>query len=105
MVGGPGQYDYITMGGMFTILKVREDLPADGSEPDWYKSPAGTLADVAPVEELRRDGIAFEAATAEAEARIRVRNGQPLEVCGPTTLVPATNSTLQPNVRVKTAMQ
>jgi hypothetical protein len=105
MVGGPGQYDYITMGGMFTILKVRDELPADGSDPGWYKSPPGTLADVAPEEELRRDGIAFEAATAQAEARIRARSGQPLELCGPTTLVAANGSPLQPTVRVKTAMQ
>jgi FtsP/CotA-like multicopper oxidase with cupredoxin domain len=57
MVGGPGQYDYITMGGMFTILKVREELPADGSDPGWYKSPPGTLAEVAPADDLKRDGI------------------------------------------------
>lgn len=23
MLGGPGKYDYITMGGMFTVLKAR----------------------------------------------------------------------------------
>ncbi|MBN9688629.1 MAG: copper oxidase [Verrucomicrobia bacterium] len=57
MVGAPGQYDYITMGGMFTILKVREELPADGSDPGWYQSPPGTLASLAPVEDLKRDGI------------------------------------------------
>ncbi|MEO6035748.1 MAG: copper oxidase [Verrucomicrobiota bacterium] len=57
MVGGKGQYDYITMGGMFTIVKVRVELPADGSDPGWYESPAGTLADVAPEEDLKRDGI------------------------------------------------
>ena len=57
MVGGAGQYDYITMGGMFTMLKVRETLPADGSDPGWYKSPPGTLADVAPEADLKRDGI------------------------------------------------
>jgi hypothetical protein len=57
MVGAPGQYDYITMGGMFTILKVREELPADGSDPDWYKAPPGTLAELAPEEDLQRDGI------------------------------------------------
>ena len=57
MVGGPGQHDYITMGGMFTILKVREQLPADGSDPGWYKSPPGTLADLAPEADLQRDGI------------------------------------------------
>ncbi len=57
MVGGPGQHDYITMGGMFNIFKVREELPADGSDPGWYKSPPGTLAEVAPAEDLKRDGI------------------------------------------------
>jgi hypothetical protein len=57
MVGAPGQHDYITMGGMFTILKVREELPADGSDPGWYKSPPGTLAEVAPADDLKRDGI------------------------------------------------
>ncbi|HEX7632650.1 MAG TPA: hypothetical protein VF388_10985, partial [Lacunisphaera sp.] len=105
MVGGPGQYDYITMGGMFTILKVREELPADGTEPGWYESPPGTRADVAPEEELRRDGIAFAAATAHAEARERARGGPALEICDPTTLVAATGSPLQPTVRVKTAMR
>jgi len=57
MVGAQGQHDYITMGGMFTIVKVREDLPADGSDPGWYKSPPGTLAEVAPESDLKRDGI------------------------------------------------
>lgn len=57
MVGAQGQHDYITMGGMFTIVKVRENLPADGSDPGWYKSPPGTLAELAPEEELKRDGI------------------------------------------------
>jgi hypothetical protein len=26
MVGAPGPFDYITMGGMFTVLKVRDGL-------------------------------------------------------------------------------
>ena len=52
-----GSVDYITMGGMFTILKVREVLPADGSDPGWYESPPGTLAELAPEEDLKRDGI------------------------------------------------
>jgi manganese oxidase len=57
MIGARGQHDYITMGGMFTILKVRNELPTDGSDPGWYKSPPGTLAEVAPDEDLKRDGI------------------------------------------------
>ena len=57
MAGGPGQYDYITMGGMFTLVKVRQELPADGSDPGWYKPPPGTRAEVAPEADLKRDGI------------------------------------------------
>lgn len=57
MIGGPGKYDYITMGGMFTMIKVRETLPADGSDPGWYECPPGTLATNATADELRRDGI------------------------------------------------
>jgi hypothetical protein len=57
MVGGKGKHDIITMGGMFTILKVRDQLPADGSDPGWYDPPPGTLADVATAADLARDGI------------------------------------------------
>ncbi|PWE18049.1 copper oxidase [Marinicauda salina] len=57
MVGARGPHDYITMGGMFTILKVRERLPAGGGDPGWYEAPAGTQARPATSEELRRDGI------------------------------------------------
>jgi FtsP/CotA-like multicopper oxidase with cupredoxin domain len=56
MVGGKGPHDYITMGGMFTILKVRENL-AGYDDPGWYKAPAGTRADLASDDDLRRDGI------------------------------------------------
>ncbi len=70
MVGGQGQYDYITMGGMFTILKVRSDLPADGSEPGWYKSPPGTLAEIAPAEDLKRDGIELPKDLPKTTARL-----------------------------------
>jgi len=57
MVGGPGKYDYITMGGMFTMIKVRDTLPADGSDPGWYDCPPGTLATLAVASDLKRDGI------------------------------------------------
>jgi FtsP/CotA-like multicopper oxidase with cupredoxin domain len=56
MVGGEGPHDYITMGGMFTILKVREDLP-NYEDPGWYEPPHGTLASLAPRDVLRRHGI------------------------------------------------
>lgn len=70
MAGAQGQYDTITMGGMFTILKVRESLPADGSDPGWYAPPPGTLALPASEADLKRDGIDFAsgAATAKVDA-------------------------------------
>lgn len=57
MIGGQGQFDYITMGGMFTILKVRDEIPTDGSDPGWYQNPPGTVSDVAHESDLKRDGI------------------------------------------------
>ncbi len=57
MVGEQGQFDYITMGGMFTILKVRDEIPEGNADPGWYSNPAGTVADVASKADLRRDGI------------------------------------------------
>ena len=57
MVGGQGQFDYITMGGMFTILKVRDEIPPDNADPGWYQNPSGTVSDVAPETDLKRDGI------------------------------------------------
>jgi FtsP/CotA-like multicopper oxidase with cupredoxin domain len=56
MLGGQGPFDPITMGGMVTILKVRES--ADAHPGGWYRHPPGTVASVASAEEMRRDGIA-----------------------------------------------
>ncbi len=56
MVGGPGPHDYITMGGMFSILKIREQLTTY-ADPGWYAAPAGTQATVANPTDLQRDGI------------------------------------------------
>jgi FtsP/CotA-like multicopper oxidase with cupredoxin domain len=54
MLGAPGKHDYIDMGGMFTIVKVRENLTSY-DDPGWYENPPGTLASLASNEELRRD--------------------------------------------------
>jgi manganese oxidase len=51
-----GAYDPITMGGMFTLVKVRAGL-ASYDDPGWYIPPPGTLASLASVTELTRDGI------------------------------------------------
>jgi len=64
MIGGMGPHDYITMGGMFTILKVRENLASYDQVPGWYADPPGTLASLAPADVLRRNGIAGDGKTA-----------------------------------------
>ena len=56
MLGGKGPFDEITMGGMFTILKVRDRL-SGYADPGWYQPPAGTLATNAAASDLSRDGI------------------------------------------------
>jgi FtsP/CotA-like multicopper oxidase with cupredoxin domain len=56
MRGAPGPFGHIDMGGMFTLVKVRERLTGDG-DPGWYQHPAGTVAEAATQDELRRDGI------------------------------------------------
>jgi len=56
MLGGRGKYDPITMGGMFTTLKVREHLTSY-DDPGWYEVPAGTQARLATPSELSRDGV------------------------------------------------
>jgi hypothetical protein len=44
MMMGAGPYGPLEMGGMFTVLKVRDELE-DGVEPGWYEQPANTAAD------------------------------------------------------------
>ncbi len=44
MGGGEGPFGVIFMGGMFTILKIRERLRSYDEDPGWYEHPAGTIA-------------------------------------------------------------
>ena len=45
MMTGTGPFGPIEMGGMFTVMKVREDLPpGDYHDPGWYKHPQGSVA-------------------------------------------------------------
>lgn len=45
MMVGKGPYGNIEMGGMFTLVKVRDDLASgDYSDPGWYRPPEGTIA-------------------------------------------------------------
>ncbi len=56
MMGRDGPYGTIDMGGMFTVLKVRENLTSY-ADPGWYQPPAGTVAQKASRQDLERDGI------------------------------------------------
>jgi len=84
MVGGEGPFGYITMGGMFTIFKVREGITSY-EDPGWYKHPPGTVADVASAEELRRDRVELPKELPQATL---LKTGEPW--CG----VPPKNSGL-----------
>ena len=44
MMMGQGPFGNLEMGGMFSVVKVRDELPADGSDPGWYDHPQGTIA-------------------------------------------------------------
>ncbi len=56
MMGGDGPFGSIGMGGMFTVLKVRDEI-ATYDDPGWYKHPAGTVSERAG-EEARPPSIA-----------------------------------------------
>ena len=45
MMTGTGLYGLIEMGGMFTVLKVRDgQKPGDYTDPGFYKAPANKIA-------------------------------------------------------------
>ena len=45
MMTGQGPFGAIEMGGMFTVVKVRDDLAVgDYRDPGWYTNPKGTVA-------------------------------------------------------------
>jgi FtsP/CotA-like multicopper oxidase with cupredoxin domain len=56
MAGGTGPFGTIEMGGMFTILKVRDGITSY-DDPGWYDHPQGTVAGPATPEDLRADGV------------------------------------------------
>ena len=45
MMMGQGPFGPLEMGGMFTVIKVRENLArGDYRDPGWYEHPEGTVA-------------------------------------------------------------
>jgi FtsP/CotA-like multicopper oxidase with cupredoxin domain len=49
MMGGDGPFGNIAMGGMFTLLKVRDHLASYDENPGWYDNPPGTVAGPAKI--------------------------------------------------------
>ena len=68
MKGAAGPFDYISMGGMMTVIKVRDRLNRYDEDPGWYQHPEGTVALKANDADLRRDGINANAAAIEVGA-------------------------------------
>jgi len=45
MMMGQGPFGNLEMGGMFTLIKVRDGIrPGDYRDPGWYRNPPGTVA-------------------------------------------------------------
>lgn len=61
--------EYLTAGGMFTLVKVRNQLKSYDQDPGWYQHPSGTVASQASAEELARDGINVNELTARTAAK------------------------------------
>lgn len=53
-IGNPGPYGVIEMGGMFTILKVREGITTY-ADPGWYHPLEGTVAESIGPQERKQD--------------------------------------------------
>jgi hypothetical protein len=56
MRGGPGPFGTIEMGGMFTVVKVRDEPDAPNAG-DWFVHPPGTQTHVADAAAMASDGI------------------------------------------------
>lgn len=70
MKGTVGPFgDYIGMGGMFTLVKVRDQLRSY-EDPGWYKHPPGTVSPKASAHDLARDRIDVNERTASAIGRM-----------------------------------
>jgi len=74
MMGGPGPFDYIAMGGMFTVIKIREGITSY-DDPGWYRHPEGTVASLAAADALRHDGIDATATPSKSDEHMGHHHG------------------------------
>jgi len=74
MMTGSGQFGPIEMGGMFSVVKIREGLAAgDYGDPGWYKHPEGTVA-------YNVEGTKFAAALDEPVREPQRLSGAPAQI-------------------------
>jgi FtsP/CotA-like multicopper oxidase with cupredoxin domain len=78
MKGATGPFgDYISMGGLFTVVKVRDQLRSYDEDPGWYKHPPGTVALKASNAELARDGIDVRNVKADGDSSLKGEGHMP----------------------------
>jgi len=81
MMTGSGQFGALEMGGMFTVVKVRDGIGRnDYKDPGWYKHPPGSVAYewTGSQQEIPSSGKAPGASSAPAksgETVLKVRKG------------------------------
>jgi len=63
MRGANAKFGYTDMGGMFTLLKVRDEVTNYDEDPGWYDHPEGTVAGKASAEEIAMLGVPALTAT------------------------------------------
>lgn len=61
MKGAMGPFGYIDMGGMFTILKVRDKPEASQGKDTWFEHPQGSVSVRADEAKMKADGIVVPA--------------------------------------------
>ncbi len=76
MMTGQGPYGGVEMGGMFTVVKIREGLARnDYKDPGWYKAPKGTVA-----YEWRGDEPDVKRAPSKSSDGLSNSSNQPLNI-------------------------
>jgi manganese oxidase len=81
MMTGEGPYGSVEMGGMFSVLKVRQNQPAgDYKNPGWYQQPPGTQAyewTGAPLPVKRQSSAGDSAMPRQSNQEIEVKAKKP----------------------------
>jgi hypothetical protein len=83
MMTGFGQFGPMEMGGMFSVVKVREGLArGDYKDPGWYQHPSGTVAYEIETGAVTKPARQSSAAPSKSAIEVNVvkpgRNGRPV---------------------------